>query len=70
MVAHSPSGLFSFKNNRLIGFTVSLSCRSGRAQRNPTGIKRVGFPFALPDLQCYYNILTFVINIAEKPKTE
>ena len=24
------SGLFSFKNNRLIGFTESLYCRSGR----------------------------------------
>ena len=31
------TGLFSFKNYRLIGFTESLSCRSGRAKRNPTG---------------------------------
>ena len=31
--------------------TGCLYRRSGRAQRNPTGTKRVGFRCALPDLQ-------------------
>ena len=44
---HLPR-VFSFKNNRLIDFTVSLSCRSGRAQRNPTRLIHVGFRCALP----------------------
>ncbi len=59
----STTGLFSFKNNRLIDFIVSLYCRSkstqhallacfGLSGRNPTGshchTKIVGFRFALP----------------------
>ncbi len=36
---------------------VNISCRSGRAKRNPTHLVSVGFRFALPDLR---NLLSVI----------